>query len=627
MEFQKSQVFEKPNKFIDNSGKQILLAARATYNQQQLTLSGTTLSLDLSAQANGTWQLTIANNFYNQASNQAVNSPLVQLIGSGNSISGQVLLAEIEVTTSALTITPKAVTSQLLESRMPAVTVSNLNASVITSGVFDTKLIPDLQDLSGTLTSAQIPFLNGLDKAVFTPGILNGLAVTANGQNVIVTTGTALNSNYSFISLSDQATYNGQTISQVNGSFTLDTSSLTAANAPWLITIQNNATTPASPVLSIVAPADAGNTMVLGSLQQISPELTVNNGGRQNLSLASGCLPALTPGLLPDIQSLNGQLTANQIPTLSATQVPELQNLKGQLLTSQLPADMPTAKEYLTFFVDKPVVNSGTSVNLSWTSSNGVTTVSLSYLSGSTIENPANLALTETTYPVSPAETTTYTLTALINGSTVAQKQLVVTVYDGSVENINTYASQLYQNGTSLSEAISMIASKFFLTDYNLQNATTMIKAVNQATYNALDCVSSVATYYSQSTNWSFMEQLAGLISAPQPSTLNSFIQNLPAPVPSLLGETNFTFNQYQAEVLSDIATPVGNQFFNTNLSTYALYCFANGMYTARSNPGSVGSWDSIVSSVVLNYYIQVKSVSAKQLPSDFPNIMTDATQ
>ncbi|MGB0177592.1 MAG: hypothetical protein ACPF9D_10530, partial [Owenweeksia sp.] len=318
-------------------------------------------------------------------------------------------------------------------------------------------------------------------------------------------------------------------------------------------------------------------------------------------------------------------------PALDPNQVPDLQNLNGQLTVSQLPADMPQSKEYLTFFVDKPVVNSGTQVNLSWVSSDGVTGLSLDFLDGTTITSLTTAAnqitLNQSNYPINPNDSTTYTLTALINGSTVAQKQIMVTVYSGSAENIDVYTTQLFQQGVTLSTAIPKIASKFFLTTYNLKNATTLIQALNQATYDPLDCVSEVASYYSQSVNWSFMVQLAGLIKATQPSTVSSYIKGLAAPAPSLLAETNFSFSQYSSQILDSVATPAGDQFFNSNLSTYALYCFANGIYTARDNPGSVGSWDSVVSTVVLDYYVHVKNIPTKQLPTDFPSVLTAATQ
>ncbi|MEQ9261611.1 MAG: hypothetical protein RLP14_00475 [Owenweeksia sp.] len=633
---------------LDDSGTQILLADRATYGQKQVLLSAATLSIDLSAQPTGTWQLTIANHFFNQATDQAINSPLIQLIASGSPITGQVLLAEIEVAASSVTVTPKAAAVLVLPSRMPPVQVSNLDASVISSGVFNPARIPDLQTLSGSLTAAQLPFLNKLDQAVFSSGIVSGLSVSVSGQNVLIHTGSALDKDYQLITLNEKATFNGQPLTAANGSFALSTTGLTATNAPWAITLQQNTTTPGSPILAFTSPPPQANSalLTLGTLQELTPAVTTTDDGRQNLTLDGSRVPLLTPRQLPniqnlsgqlkaqqlpDIQNLNGQLKASQIPALSANQIPELQDLNGQLKVSQLPADMPQSKEYISFFVDKPVINSGSTVNLSWKSSDGVTGLSLDFLDGSTISSLTTAAkqitLNQSDYQVSPTETTTYTLTALINDSTVAQRQMVVTVYSGSTENINAYVSQLFQQGVTLSDAIPKIASKFFLTTYNLKNATTLIQALSQATYNALDCVSAVAEYYTQSDNWSFMVQLAGLINAPQPATLNGYIQKLAAPVPDLLSETNFSFSQYQADVLKSIATPVGEKYFDTNLSIYALYCFANGIYTVRSNPDGVNSWDSVVSSVVLNYYIQIKSVSAKQLPSAFPNIMTDATK
>ena len=459
---------------IDDSGKLILLGEVATYKGQQMTLSNSVLTLDLTAQSEGSWQLTIQNNFIavTGTKNQEINSPLIALVAKGSSIAGSILLAEIEVSAAALTLTNKSTNVQVRASRLPQQDVANLNASVITAGVFKPALIPELHDLLG-------------------------------------------------------------------------------------------------------------------------------------------------------------KLTATQLPTLTPAEIPELQNLTGKLTASQLPADITDNKLYLTFFVDQPVVKSGTSVKLSWASENGVDGLSLAYLDGDTIKTLETsnqvIKLNEDAYPLTPSQTTTYTLTAQISAKTVAQIQLTVTVLSTTV-SINAYASQLKAKGTNVSAAVSTIASKYALTTYSANNAKSIVVALHSAGYDAFDSISEVATYYTQSTNWTLMASLAGDIQAPTPTTISTYIQGLASPVPGYLTDDNFVLDTYETNILTSVVTPVGNKYFDKNLSAYTLYCFANGVYTARANPGTVTSWNTVVSSVILDYYTQVQKIQGTDLPKDFPSIMTDAT-
>ncbi|WP_417941235.1 hypothetical protein [Flavobacterium sp. RS13.1] len=130
---------------IDINGAYILLTAEKSY---------------VITSADGEYQFTISHQTVpvSGTDNQLKSDPELKLIAAGESINNGILLANVTITNKIVSkIEGAALAVQIRPSRIPQQSIQNLDASVITKGIFDTNRIPDLQNLNGKLTPSQLP--------------------------------------------------------------------------------------------------------------------------------------------------------------------------------------------------------------------------------------------------------------------------------------------------------------------------------------------------------------------------------------------------------------------------------------------------------------------------------------
>lgn len=426
--------------------------------------------------------------------NQQQSDPSLSLIAAGKPVNDGVLLANVSIANKVVSkLEGVALTVQIRSARIPEQSIQNLDASVITKGVFDKNRIPDLQNLNGKLTPSQLPVLPNTDNAVvqnsFTAGVLTGLTASNTEKIVQLKNGIAVDASGNQIVLDRTATYKNSTITAQKGVFSLDMSDPVFQDKTWLLLISQNTTDSGSPILEF-AENKTKDKVVLATIKVTGGLPAVSSNDRESVELKTDRLPELTPDILPDIKDLKGKVAIIQLPglgemtgKLNPGQVPQIQELQGQLTVGQLPPDIVGTKEYLTFFVDQAVVGEGAKIQFSWSTAKGVDNVSLSYFSEVGISNLSSgdnaIKLTDPSYPYTISATTTFTLTALIKDVIVSQKQLTITVF-----TLMELARLQFVNKRSANDCITLILRQF-PTVTAIDSAIALAKAGYKSTETA----------------------------------------------------------------------------------------------------------------------------------------------
>lgn len=466
---------------IDINGDYILLTANKSYPVTE---------------ADGDYQFVISYQTVPvpNTRNQLKSDPALSLIAAGKSINTGVLLANVTINNKVVSKLEAAASAvRILSSRIPEQSVSNLDASVITKGIFDKNRIPNLQDLNGKLTQSQLPVMPDNDNAVvqnsFTGGVLTGLTASNADKSVQLTTGIAVDASGNQIVLSNTATFKNSNITAQQGIFSLDVSDLAFQDKTWLLLITQNTADAGSPILEFSEKTAKGK-VVLATVKVTGGQPAASTDGRENVVLKTERLPVLTPDILPEIKDLKGKVTVTQLPglgemtgKLNPGQVPQLQELQGQLTAGQLPADIGGAKDYLTFFADRTVVGEGSKIQFSWNTNNGVDGLSLSYFSETGINNLTTgdkaIKLIDANFPYTILANTTFTLTAFIKNVIVSQKQLTITVF-----TLLELARLQFANNRSANDCMSLIVKQFPSATAN-ESAIALAKAGYKSTETA----------------------------------------------------------------------------------------------------------------------------------------------
>lgn len=426
--------------------------------------------------------------------NQLKSDPALSLIAAGKPIDDGVLLANVTIINNVVSkLEGAAVAVQILSSRIPEQSIQNLDASVITKGVFDKNRIPDLQNLNGKLTPSQLPVPPNNDNAIvknaFTAGVLTGLTASNTDKIVQLTNGIAVDSSGNLIVLDNTATYQNSTITAQKGIFSLDMSDAVFQDKTWLLLISPSTDNSGSPILEF-AENKTKDKVILATVKVTTGLPVVSSNDVESVELKTDRLPELTPDILPDIKDLKGKVAIMQLPglgemtgKLNPGQVPQIQELQGQLTVGQLPPDIVGTKEYLTFFVNQSVVGEGAKIQFSWSTDKGVDSLSLSYFSEVGINNLStgdnSIKLTDASFPYTILATTTFTLTALIKGVIVGQKQLTITVF-----TLLELARLQFANNKSANDCISLILNQFPSVTAN-DSAIALAKAGYKSTETA----------------------------------------------------------------------------------------------------------------------------------------------
>lgn len=403
--------------------------------------------------------------------NQLKSDPALSLIAAGKPINDAILLANVTIANKVVSKLEGAASEvQIRSSRIPEQSIQNLDASVITKGIFDKNRIPDLQNLNGKLTPSQLPVLPNNDNAIvknaFTAGVLTGLTASNTDKIVQLTSGIAVDASGNQIVLDTTATYKNSTITAEKGVFSLDMSDAAFQDKTWLLLISQNTPDSGTPILEFTE-KKTKDKVVLATVKVTGGLPAVSSNDRESVELKTDRLPELTPDILPEIKNLKGKVAVIQLPDLAemtgklnSGQVPQIQELQGQLTVGQLPPDIVGTKEYLTFFVDQAVVGEGSKIQFSWGTAKGVDNISLSYFSEVGISNLSSgdnaIKLTDASFPYTILATTTFTLTALIKGVIVSQKQLTITVF-----TLMELARLQFANKKSVNDCISLILKQF----------------------------------------------------------------------------------------------------------------------------------------------------------------------
>ncbi|OXB00840.1 hypothetical protein [Flavobacterium pectinovorum] len=466
---------------IDINGAYILLTAEKSYAVTS---------------ADGDYQFVISHQTIPVpgTKNQLKSDPALSLIAAGKPINDAILLANVTITNKVVSkLEDAALAVQILSSRIPEQSIQNLDASVITKGIFDRNHIPDLQNLNGKLTPSQLPVLPNNDNAIvqnaFTTGVITGLTASNTDKIAQLTSGIAVDASGNQIVLDNTATYNNSTITAQKGIFSLDMSDPVFQDKTWLLLISPNTADSGSPILEF-AENKTKDKVILATVRVTAGLVVVSSNDRESVELKTDRLPELTPDILPDIKDLKGRVAIIQLPglgemtgKLNPGQVPQIQELQGQLTVGQLPPDIIGTKEYLTFFVNQAVVGEGAKIQFSWITDKGVDSLSLSYFSEVGINNLSTgdnaIKLTDASFSYTILATTTFTLTALIKGVIVGQKQLTITVF-----TLLELARLQFANNKSANDCISLILNQFPTATAN-DSAIALAKAGYKSTETA----------------------------------------------------------------------------------------------------------------------------------------------
>ena len=481
---------------VDKSGSAINVSSGAAIDINGVYILLTADKSYAVTSADGDYQFVISHQTIPVpgTNNQLKSDPALSLIAAGKPINDAILLANVTITNKVVSkLEDAALAVQILSSRIPEQSIQNLDASVITKGIFDRNRIPDLQNLNGKLTPSQLPVLPNNDNAIvqnaFTAGVITGLTASNTDKIAQLTSGIAVDASGNQIVLDNTATYNNSTITAQKGIFSLDMSDPVFQDKTWLLLISPNTADSGSPILEF-AENKTKEKVILATVRVTAGMPVVSSNDRESVQLKTDRLPELTPDILPDIKDLKGKVAIIQLPglgemtgKLNPGQVPQIQELQGQLTVGQLPPDIVGTKEYLTFFVNQAVVGEGAKIQFSWSTDKGVDSLSLSYFSEVGINNLSTgnnaIKLTDASFPYTILATTTFTLTALIKGVIVGQKQLTITVF-----TLLELARLQFANNKSANDCISLILNQFPTVTAN-DSAIALAKAGYKSTETA----------------------------------------------------------------------------------------------------------------------------------------------
>jgi hypothetical protein len=187
--------------------------------------------------------------------------------------------------------------------------------------------------------------------------------------------------------------------------------------------------------------------------------------------------------------SLTGQLPLAALPALSFT------NIQGQLAVSQLPAGyQPVVNGITGFNCSTPIVQSGSSITLSWTVNNA-TSLQLTYLNNYAITtansatNPAWLPSGSFTF--TPDISQTFTLTAYKDNTALNTAQLTITV----IPNGKAFMQNSFTANVPATTAVANAGKAFNLGVLCASNVTLLAAAMNNVYTNA-DIYRSIPAYY-----------------------------------------------------------------------------------------------------------------------------------
>lgn len=481
---------------VDKSGSAINVSSGAAIDINGVYILLTADKSYAVTSADGDYQFVISHQTIPvpDTKNQLKSNPVLSLIAAGKPINDGILLANVTISNKVVSkLESAALAVEILSSRIPEQSIQNLDASVITKGIFDKNRIPDLQNLNGKLTLSQLPFLPNKDNAIvqnaFTAGVLTGLTASNTDKIAQLTSGIAVDASGNQIVLDNTATYNNSTITAQKGIFSLDMSDAVFQDKTWLLLISPNTADSGSPILEF-AENKTKEKVILATVRVTAGMPVVSSNDRESVQLKTDRLPELTPDILPDIKDLKGKVAIIQLPglgemtgKLNPGQVPQIQELQGQVTVGQLPPDIVGTKEYLTFFVNQAVVGEGAKIQFSWSTDKGVDSLSLSYFSEVGINNLSTrdnaIKLTDASFTYTILATTTFTLTALIKGVIVGQKQLTITVF-----TLLELARLQFANNKSANDCISLILNQFPTVTAN-DSAIALAKAGYKSTETA----------------------------------------------------------------------------------------------------------------------------------------------
>jgi len=333
-----------------------------------------------------------------------------------------------------------------------------------------------------------IQYRNFQTRQLLSAGVISGLLASGSDTAITVTSGAAINKKGEYILLTADKSH---TVTETDGDYQL------IIKQQWAAVSDEPNQLKSDPELNLVtAGTTIGEDVLLANVTiknklvskleavisavKILPS-RIPEQSIQNLDASIITKGVFNTNLIPDLQDLNGKIAITQLPEiqelngkiattqlpniqelngkLNADQIPDLQNLPGQLTRQQLPSDMDVSKEYITFFVTQAVVSAGSEIQLSW-SANEVDSLSLSYFSETGINilstNNNDIQLIQSNYPSTPLKTTTFTLTAQIKDTIVAQKQLTITVV-----TLLGMAELQFQNKKTASQCVLQLKKQF----------------------------------------------------------------------------------------------------------------------------------------------------------------------
>lgn len=433
-------------------------------------------------------------------------------------------------------------------------------------------------------------------RSMFSPGILAGLSLSANGRQLLLSPGALIDENGSHIILSTRVKFESQPIDTQDAAFIFSLSDAKYVGKTWQVKVSSN----------MVASNESNHWIEnFPTVELIGEHAPITDG------------------------IVIARITVEESSLQIENACPQV-----KLLESRLPTAKKTAKlkeSLLNCFVDKPVIKEGEKVNLSWSSHESVDEIRLIYPMGEELIQVSTkdglIVTTQSDFPVTITSTTCFTLTAISETKAIAQKQLTITVIKNSETNdINQYAKELLNNSTTIESVIPNLTNKYKLTKYTLNNAETVAGAMHAAGYPGLDTVSSIANFYKRTKDWALMVKLASNIDAPTPEAIVRYVEDSIAINTPLLWKDSYDYTEYSDYILEVLLVPVGQHFLISNVGRYPIYCLARGVFTAKPDFLHDDTWSSIVANTVLNYYMDVQGLDPERIPSSFPNIIAEAT-
>lgn len=280
-------------------------------------------------------------------------------------------------------------------------------------------------------------------RQLFSPGVLTGLQVTGKDKTITVAEGAALDEKGQQILLTTAKILD---VTENDGDYQL------IISEGWIALDGMSNKLKSDPGLKLTAVGVSTQEGVLLA------KIAVANGILSILD-ASAPVEILSTRIPKQVIT---DLDASVIKTgiFESKQIPELQKLSGKITSEQLPSDIGTAKEYISFFANKTIVQSGSSILFSWKTDNGVESLSLDYYSetgiNTILSTDGGIQLNQSDFSVQPHLTTTYTLTAWNAGVAVAQKQLTITVI-----TLKGLVELQFQGHKTAEECVAQIKNQF----------------------------------------------------------------------------------------------------------------------------------------------------------------------